>query len=100
MVMPKKNASTDCDADDDGIDLTMIVLVIAIGIFMFWGICCIVISLGMIQFASLKMNVRNKFTKFFSDSAYTVYIIHPLIVSPATWTFVELFRYFKGVELV
>eukprot|EP01084_Bolivina_argentea_P300629 518436_1 len=99
--MPKKHASIDCDSDnDDSIEFTGAVLVIAVGIFVFYGIGCIVFSLGMIQFASLKMNVRNKFTKFFSDAAYTVYIIHPLVITPATWTFSQILYHFNDVKFV
>ncbi len=37
-------------------------------------------------------NHTNKLLKYLSDNAYTVYIIHPLVVVPITWTFLLILK--------
>jgi glucan biosynthesis protein C len=44
------------------------------------GIYCIDMSLAVLRFFQTYLDYRTTWTKFFSDAAYTVYLIHPCIV--------------------
>ena len=46
------------------------------------SILCVSISICIIYFFREKLNFQNKFLKILSVSAYTVFIIHPLIIYP------------------
>ena len=99
FLMPKKNESDrDCDADDD-MDWEAWTIGAYGAWFIFSGIFTVVMSLTWIQFSHSYLNFSNKVTNFFSKSAYTVYIIHPLIAVPVTWSFQLLLEVFDDTKL-
>ena len=99
-IMAKKNQSTDCSVDINSDDYSISFALGMLGFLLWFGLCCIWISLGWIQFGSNWLNFSNDKTKFFAKSAYTVYIIHPLIVCFVTWTYTKILKGINGVELV
>ena len=49
------------------------------------SVVCVSISIVLIYYFREKLNHQNKFFKTLSDSAYAVYIIHPLIIIPLAY---------------
>jgi surface polysaccharide O-acyltransferase-like enzyme len=49
------------------------------------SVVCVSISIVIIYYFREKLNKQNRFFKTLSDSAYTVYIIHPLIIIPLAY---------------
>merc|ERR1719242_1479412 len=98
-MIPKKDASTSCDTDDSDDSTPTAWMVIGVGMFLLSGFGTIVMSLGMMQFAEQYLNYRSERTKFFSQHAYCVYLIHPWIIVPAAWTWKLLLEALNGVEL-
>lgn len=64
------------------------------------GFYCIVLSFGMFSFFQKRCNYSNRCTKFFSDAAYTVYLIHPWIIVPITWSYVILLKKIGNVDVI
>eukprot|EP01083_Nonionella_stella_P068275 181182_1 len=102
FFIPKKDESeTDCDTNDVYGSLSNVFLYLSIGFgFVFGGICCITFSVAMLEFAASYGNFANTFSTFLSKNAYTVYLIHPLVLVPATWTFTKLLKLFNGTEII
>ena len=98
-IIPKKGEDP-LNCDDDDIDMTIDLGLAYVGTIIFYGFCCIFISLGWIQFGGLYLDFRNNITNFFSSSAYTVYIIHPLIVCPITWSWTQIMYQINGVKFL
>merc|ERR1712154_228286 len=69
-------------------------------VFIFTGIMTMVLCLGIIQFAASYCNFSNGITKFFSQTAYTVYLIHPFVICPVFYSFIEILRVYEGVDVV
>lgn len=88
------------NCDDDSSDLSGTTLVAYFGVVIWFGICCMFISLGWIQFGGLYLDFTNDITKFFSGAAYTVYIIHPLVVCPITYTWTLIVYKINGVKFL
>eukprot|EP01084_Bolivina_argentea_P300324 517831_1 len=96
--MPKKNESDhDCDSDNGNWD-EWYAAIVWVGLYLLCGICCTVISLTIVQFGHAYLNFSNKYTKVFSRSAYGVYILHPLIVVPVTYSYERILNAWKGQE--
>ena len=100
IIIPKKDASTDCDADEDGLDLKWFVVVGGAVFFIGSGIGTFVVSLGLIQFAAAFCNFRNGLTRFLSVNAYAVYLFHPWIICPVAYSWSVLLHALGGPELV
>lgn len=49
------------------------------------SIICVSISISIIYFFREKLNFQNKFFKTLSESAYAVFIVHPLIIVPLSY---------------
>ena len=98
-IMPKKGQHPhNCDDDEPKMDGGFVAA--TFGIVIWFGVCCIFISLGWIQFGGLHLDFTNNITKFFSRAAYTVYIIHPLVVCPVTWTWTQINYQINGVKFL
>ena len=54
------------------------------------SVICVSISITLIYLFKVKLNYQNKFFKKLSDSAYTVYIIHPLIIIPLSYSIMKV----------
>jgi surface polysaccharide O-acyltransferase-like enzyme len=65
------------------------------------SVVCVSISIVIIYYFREKLNKQNKFFKTLADSAYTVYIIHPLIIIPLAYALMafELHPLFKFLIL-
>lgn len=50
------------------------------------SVVCVSISITLIYLFKVKLDQQNKFFKTLSDSAYTVYIVHPLIIIPLSYS--------------
>lgn len=65
-------------------------------LFLFWvfvaGIFCIDMSIAVLEFFQTNVNFHNQYTKFLSDAAYTVYLIHPLLVTINTAIFISIYN--------
>jgi hypothetical protein len=66
------------------------VLYLAFGAAM--GLFAVCFSITILQFSRKHLNFTNKFTSFLSSSAYTVYLIHPWIITPLTYLWVLILR--------
>ena len=102
IMIPHKNATDNCDdAGDVGIDAgddnrDNNVITITFDVLM--GLMTVVISLTILQFGYQYLNFSNKYTKFHASHAYTVYIIHPLIVTPIGWSYLKILPIIGGNE--
>eukprot|EP01084_Bolivina_argentea_P107414 192041_1 len=97
--MAKKNESpTNCENDTFDINWQWIIGIL--GTFVFGGVSGMIIMVGMLQFAQTYCNATNAFTKFLSQSAYTVYLIHPFIITPIIWSYQELMHFWKGTDFM
>merc|ERR1712217_99395 len=67
--------------------------------FVVSGAGTMIMSLGMMQFAEKYWNYRSEWSKFFNVHAYAVYLIHPLVVCPVTFTWTFVLKAINGVEL-
>jgi hypothetical protein len=56
------------------------------------GMFCLDISLCLLELFQSYWNYQSKFTNNMSKSAYTVYLIHPLIVTPLTGLFIVIYN--------
>merc|ERR1719499_1781580 len=98
-----KDVSTDCDADDsddsddDGYSASQIG--IGVSFFVVSGLGTMIMSLGMMQFAEKYWNYKSEWTSFFSVHAYCVYLIHPLVLCPVSWTWTFVLEAINGVDL-
>lgn len=63
------------------------------------GITCSCISVAAVAVFQRKANYQTTWTKFYSDAAYTVYLIHPWIVVPLAWSYVLFLRYICNVDV-
>eukprot|EP01083_Nonionella_stella_P068276 181184_1 len=101
FLIPKKGESeTDCDPNDDNGSVTINNVYLMVFGFVFGGICCTTFSIVLLNFAASRVNFANTFITFLSTNAYTVYLIHPLVLVPATWTFTQLLKLFNGTEII
>ena len=98
--MPSKDASTDCDAKDESLELTWSLGVAVVVVFILSGVMCIVLSIGIFQFAAAHFNFSSRTSRFFSQSAYAVYLIHPFVICPVSYSFIEIMRVYEGVDIV
>eukprot|EP01084_Bolivina_argentea_P090792 163524_1 len=99
-LLPDKNESeSDCSDVSYNYNITMVGAMI--GLYVFAGICCFVFSLVLLQFSAIYLNFSNRFTKFLSECAYCVYLIHPWIICPVLWTWVQLVEIlFDGRKII
>jgi len=63
------------------------------------GVACTAISFAEIALFQKYANYQSVVSKFFSDSAYTVYLIHPWVVVPVLWTYILLLDSLAGVKV-
>ena len=96
FMIPKQNATDNCDDSDDNTwnDSHLIIWLL---FYIFMGFMCIAISLTILQFSYQYLNFTNKYTQFLSSHAYTVYIIHPLILTFIAWTYLPILKTMSGV---
>merc|ERR1712039_196844 len=52
------------------------------------GVACTAISFAEIALFQKYANHQSTISKFFSDAAYTVYLIHPWVVVPVVWSYI------------
>lgn len=61
---------------------------------------CVIISLCFLAFFKNYFDYTTARTKFFSEAAYAVYLIHPWIVVTLTWSYVLLLKAVWDIEVV
>ena len=98
VFMPKKDAS-DRDCDDDDAEWSDYALAAYGASFVLAGVCCCVMSVALVQFAHAHCNFRTRLSRKLSQAAYTVYIVHPLVVVPVTWSYKALLEEVGGESL-
>jgi surface polysaccharide O-acyltransferase-like enzyme len=54
------------------------------------SVVCVSISIIIIYFFRKKFNHQNKFTKTLSSSSYAVFMIHPMIIVPLSYSLIKL----------
>jgi hypothetical protein len=54
------------------------------------GVLCVLMSFVLMDFFRRRFNFQGRTQKFFSDAAYTVYIIHPVVVTLIVWSYVVI----------
>jgi hypothetical protein len=62
------------------------------GFALVMGLFAVSFSVTILQFSRDHLNVSTKFSAFLGSGAYTVYLIHPWVVTPLTWAWVEILR--------
>jgi glucans biosynthesis protein C len=99
-------STTYCDAQTPSRgDLTtgeslLATFAILLGFSIFSGIFTFSMSISLLDlFRQFCNNTSSSFVKFFSDNAYTAYIIHPLLVFPLTAGFVVFIRKSTGLPV-
>jgi len=63
------------------------------------GVACTAISFAELALFQKHANYQRTMSKFFSDAAYTVYLIHPLVVVPIMWTYILLLDSLSNVKI-
>merc|ERR1711862_994889 len=71
-------------------------LMLAVLFFIVAGIYCLDMNLAVLQIFQEYLNAENKFTNFLSRAAYTVYLIHPLVVVCVTAAYIFVFNSIAG----
>ena len=64
----------------------------AILIMLVAGVYCVDMSLVLLEFFQTHLDFQNRFTKFLSDAAYTVYIVHPVFVVGVTSAWIAIYE--------
>merc|ERR1712232_134386 len=64
----------------------------------FYGLMTMAVSINLIQLFSVYVNFSNKTTKFFSEAAYGVYILHAAVWPVVSYSYVLILRA-SGVHL-
>ena len=63
------------------------------------GMYCIDMSLVVLEFFQTHLDFQHRYTKFMSEAAYGVYIIHPMFVIGMSSLWITLYEFFTGEEL-
>lgn len=63
------------------------------------GCVCMVISFAVVALSQHFLNFKNAWTTFFSDAAYTAYLIHSFVLILFTWLYIRLVETAWGVEI-
>ena len=63
------------------------------------GMYCVDTSLTVLDFFQRYMDIENRYTKFFSDAAYTVYIIHPIFIIGLSSLWIKGYESIFGQEI-
>jgi len=92
-VMP---TDTTTDGDNHGRGMTLGLVLFAAASGLFGNFFSVTVFRTFRNF----FNSESGWTKFFSDSAYTLYLIHPFLVIPLTYSWVVLLRVFLQEEIV
>ena len=64
------------------------------------GLVAVTISVWMLALFRRKFNVTSPRCKFFANTAYTVYLIHPLVVVPLTMLWVTILRNVFDIDVL
>ena len=64
-----------------------------LGYYIVAGLLCVDLSIGILDLFQTYADYTNSVLKFLSDAAYTVYIIHPIVVMAATHLFVKVYEW-------
>ena len=56
------------------------------------GVFCISVTITELNIFYSYFNYTTEWTKFFSAAAYTVYLIHPWVITPVAWTWIWICR--------
>jgi peptidoglycan/LPS O-acetylase OafA/YrhL len=86
FVVPDK----DDDDEEDEFDPNAIPL--GLLFFLVAGVYCIDMSLAVLQFFQAYAAGQTKMSRYLTEAAYTVYLIHPLVVVAATSAFVVVYN--------
>jgi len=62
------------------------------------GMYCVDVSLAVLDFFQTYMDIESRYTKFFSDAAYTVYIIHPIFIIGMSSVWIKGYESIAGYE--
>jgi hypothetical protein len=54
------------------------------------GVLSVLMSFVVMDFFRRHLNFAGRMQKFFSDAAYTVYIIHPVVITLTVWSYVAI----------
>jgi glucan biosynthesis protein C len=67
-------------------------LVFKVPFYLVAGFFCLDMSLVVLQFFQRHLNFRTPTSRFLADSAYTVYLIHPLVIASVTSGFIWVYN--------
>jgi glucan biosynthesis protein C len=67
-------------------------VVVQVPFFLVAGFFCLDMSLAVLQFFQRHLNLQTPTSRFLADSAYTVYLIHPLVITSVTSGFVWVYN--------
>lgn len=85
----------ECDeAKDSGGSPVGALMVLAFAVVL--GVFCMTFSVAIIDLFNTKLNVRNDWTTFLSTSSYAVYLFHPFVVVPITWSYTKILESANG----
>ena len=99
-LIPKKDAFKNCDDESSG-DAMAWQMYVAFGcMFVVAGSGCMLMSMWALQLSARYANYASGVTRFFSEQAYCVYLIHPLVLCPVAYSFVVMQQYlFDGPKV-
>ena len=64
-----------------------------------YGVSCVFISYAALSIFQRCCDIETATTRFLSESAYTVYIIHPWVIDVVAYTWALILQYGYGVEV-
>jgi glucan biosynthesis protein C len=67
-------------------------VIVQVLFFLLAGCFCLDMSLAVLQFFQRYLNFRTPTSRFLADSAYTVYLIHPLVIASVTSGFIWVYN--------
>jgi peptidoglycan/LPS O-acetylase OafA/YrhL len=89
-LLPFVVPDNDDDDEEDEFDPNTIPL--GLLFFLVAGVYCIDMSLVVLEFFQAYADGQTKMSRFLAEAAYTVYLIHPLVVVAATSAFVVVYN--------
>eukprot|EP00538_Stauroneis_constricta_P012924 CAMPEP_0119571266 /NCGR_PEP_ID=MMETSP1352-20130426/44026_1 /TAXON_ID=265584 /ORGANISM="Stauroneis constricta, Strain CCMP1120" /LENGTH=588 /DNA_ID=CAMNT_0007620945 /DNA_START=26 /DNA_END=1789 /DNA_ORIENTATION=- len=74
-------------------------LIFAVAAYSFAGMYCVDMSLAVLDFFQQNMNWERRWTRAFSDVAYSVYILHPIVIVAMTAICIRVYEGRTGQQL-
>eukprot|EP00035_Acanthoeca_spectabilis_P028350 m.470243 g.470243 ORF g.470243 m.470243 type:complete len:573 (-) comp29563_c0_seq1:188-1906(-) len=94
---PDYNAS---QAEPDQFNLSETESAILVGFFAYFGMFCWPASIAMLALFRRLANTETSWGRWFSQQAFVVYLIHPWVLTPLTYSYAEILLAWRGVELI